>query len=145
MIGKSKLRLQLYHSRIYAYFWIITGSLATRFNLCANYDIQSNRGSARFGFRTENMNTVGTIISSPNGFGGLNRRQGFTVIPIIPLDGPEGHFKLEAKTNIELPEPEITVGMDLGGVSVDGGGSVGMGIGGDVDVEIDELNIICLF
>jgi hypothetical protein len=55
-----------------------------------------------------------------------------------------GHFKLEAKTRFELPEPEITVGMDLSGVSVDGG-SVGMGIGGDIDVEIDELNVVCLF
>jgi hypothetical protein len=65
-------------------------------------------------------------------------------VPIIPLDGPDGHFKLEAKTSIELPEPEITVGMDLTGVSVDGGCG-GMGIGGDVDVEIEELNIIALF
>jgi hypothetical protein len=118
----------------------LIGSLATRFNLCAQYDVHSNRGSARFGFRTENMNSVGTIVSS---FGG-SRRPGFTIIPIIPLDGPDGHFKLEAKTTIELPEPEITIGMDLSGVSVDND-SFGMGIGGDIDVEIDELNIICLF
>ena len=129
----------------YAKSWLFagTGSLATRFNVCAQYDIQSNRGSARFGFRTENMNNVGAVVSSANIFGGLSRRQGFTIIPVIPLDGPDGHFMLEAKTTLELPEPEITVGMDLGGVSVDGG-SVGMGIGGDIDVEIDELNIICL-
>jgi hypothetical protein len=118
-------------------------SLGTRFNLCAQYDPQNNRGSARFGFRTESLNAVGTI-SSPGLFGGFSRRQGFTIVPIIPLDGPDGRFKLEAKTSIELPEPEITVGVDLAGVSVDGG-SVGMGIGGDVDVEIDELNVICHF
>lgn len=123
----------------------ISGSLATRFNLCAQYDVHSNRGSARFGFRTENMSSGGTMVSSPNIFGDSNRRQSFTIVPILPLDGPDGHLKLEAKTSIELPEPEITVGMDLGGNEVDSMGSVGMGIGGDVDVEIDELNIICLF
>lgn len=119
------------------------GTQGTRFNLCAQYDIQSNRCSARFGFRTENTNTAGTIVSTPNIFG-AGRRQSFSIVPIIPLDGPDGHFKLEAKTSIELPEPEITVGMDLTGVSVDGG-YVGMGIGGDVDVEIEELNMIALF
>lgn len=90
------------------------------------------------------MGSVGSIISSPNMVQGMNRRQGFTIIPVIPLDGADGHFKLEAKTRVELPEPEITVGMTLGGVSVDGN-TVGMGIGGDVDVDIDELNVICLF
>lgn len=123
----------------------ITGSLATRFNLCAQYDMHSNKGSARFGFRTENLNSVGAIVSSPSIFGELNSRQSFIIVPIIPLDGPDGHFKLEAKTSIELPEPEITVGMDLGGNAADNSGSVGMGIGGDVDLEIEELNMICLF
>ena len=74
----------------------------------------------------------------------MSHRQVFTIIPVIPLDGADGHFKLEAKTNIELPEPEITVGMNLGGVLVEGN-TLGMGIGGNVDVDIDELNVICLF
>ncbi|KAL3797857.1 hypothetical protein HJC23_006895 [Cyclotella cryptica] len=128
----------------YSKSWLFAGagSLATRFNLSAQYDIQSNRGSARFGFRTENIDSVGTLVSSPGIFGGSGRRQCFTVVPIIPLDGPDGHFMLEAKTSIELPEPEIVVGVDLGGDSVDGG-SVEMGVGGDIDVEIEELNVIC--
>ena len=85
---------------------------------------------------------MGTLVSSPGIFGGSGRRQSFIIVPIIPLDGPDGHFKLEAKTIIQLPEPEIIVGVDLGGVSVDSG-SVEMGVSGDVDVEIEELNIIC--
>lgn len=97
------------------------------------------RGSARFGFRTENMNTVGNFAASGI-FGGMGR-QCFTIIPMIPLDGPDGHLALEMKTNFELPDPEFVVGMDLDGVSVDGG-SVGMGMGGNIDVEVEELNLI---
>lgn len=85
---------------------------------------------------------MGNLVSSPGIFGGSGRRQSFTIVPTIPLDGPDGHFKLEAKTIIELPEPEIVVGVELGGVPVDRG-PVEMGVCGDVDVEIDELNVIC--
>ncbi len=52
---------------------------------------------------------------------------------------------MEVKTSIELPEPEIVVGMDLDRVSAGGSSSVAMGVGGDVDMEIEELNLIVDF
>lgn len=134
----------------YSKSWLFAGagSLATRFNLNAQYDIKTNRCSARFGFRTENMGTVGSFVSSRGVFGGMGGgggRQSFTIVPILPLDGRDGNVKLEVKTSIELPEPEIVVGMDLDRVSAGGSSSVAMGVGGDVDMEIEELNLIVDF
>ena len=105
--------------------------------------MHTHRGSARLGFRTENMGTAGGYALVPGIFGGMGR-QSFSIVPILPLDGPDGHLKLEAKTSFELPDPELVVGMDLNGVSLNGG-SFGMGIGGDIDVEVEELNLIFSF
>lgn len=112
------------------------GSIGTRFNLCAAYDLTSRRTSARFGFRAENTDAVGSYQVMPG-------RKGFSIVPIIPLDS-ERRVLLEAKTNIDLPEPEFVIGTDFDGASGDGG-SLGMGIGGDIDVNIDEVNIVFSF
>lgn len=116
-----------------------TGSIATRFNLSATYDVSRGRGSARFGFRTENSNGGGNI-ETTGLFGGMGR-QGVTIIPTIPLDGHRGHIKLEARTYIDLPEPEFVVGVDMDGGSADSA-SLGMGFGSDIDVDIEELSLM---
>ena len=108
------------------------GSIGTRFNLCAAYDLTTQRGSARFGFRAENSAAVGSYQLMPG-------RKGFSIVPIIPMDS-DGRLLLEAKTHVDLPEPEFIIGTDFDG-SADGG-SLGMGIGGDIDVEIEEVNLI---
>ncbi len=70
-------------------------------------------------------------------------RRGFSIMPIIPLDG-DGRLLLEAKTNIELPLPEFVIVTDFNGAS-DDGRLVEMGIGGDVDVKVEEVNLIFSF
>ena len=122
------------------YHIIQTGSIGTRFNLCAAYDITTHRTSARFGFRTENtLNTIGTYHMLPGG-----QRRGFTIIPIIPLDNNR-RLLLEAKTNIDLPEPEFVIGTaDFDAISGDTGG-LELGIGGDIDVDVEEVNLIFSF
>ncbi len=116
-----------------------TGSLATRFNICATYDMSQRRGSARFGFKTVNSNGGGNV-ETLGVFGGIGR-QGFSIIPTIPLDGQKGHMILEAKTYVDVPQPEFVVGMDMDDGSNDRG-SFGMGFGGDIDVDIEELNLV---
>jgi hypothetical protein len=51
---------------------------------------------------------------------------------------------LEAKTNIELPVPKFVILTDFNGAS-DDGQLVVMGIGGDVNVEVEEVNLIFSF
>ena len=70
-------------------------------------------------------------------------RRGFSIVPIIPLDG-DGRLLLEAKTNIELPVPKFVILTDFNGAS-DDGQLVVMGIGGDVNVEVEEVNLIFSF
>jgi len=50
-------------------------------------------------------------------------------------------MKLEARTYVDLPEPEFVVGMDMDGVSGDNG-SLGMGFGSDIDVDVEELSLV---
>ncbi|KAL7471775.1 hypothetical protein ACHAXS_012068 [Conticribra weissflogii] len=125
----------------YSKSWLFpgAGSLATRFNLCATYDMSQRRGSARFGFKTVNSNGGGNV-ETLGVFGGIGR-QGFSIIPTIPLDGQKGHMILEAKTYVDVPQPEFVVGMDMDDGSNDRG-SFGMGFGGDIDVDIEELNLV---
>ena len=122
----------------YSKSWLFSSgagsSIGTRFNLGAVYDLTTYRGSVRFGFRAENTDaTIGTYQLMPG-------RKGFTIVPIIPLD-VDRRLLLEAKTNIEIPEPEFVIGTDFDGMSADSS-SVSMGMGGDVDVEIEEVNLI---
>jgi len=119
----------------YSKSWLFAGagSMGTRFNVCAAYDLATQKGSARFGFRAENTDSIGSYRVMPG-------RKGFTIIPIIPLDS-DRRLQLEAKTNFDLPEPEFVIGTDFDGASGNGG-SLGMGIGGDIDVEVEEVNLI---
>ena len=95
----------------------------------------SQRGSARFGFRAENTDVAGRYQL-------ITGRKGFSVIPIIPLDR-DGRLFLEAKTCIDLPQPEFVIGTDYFGRGAIGGGhSLGLGIGGDVEVDVEEVNLI---
>ena len=73
--------------------------------------------SARFGFRAENADLlVASGGYRPMMFGS---RRGFSIMPIIPLDGDE-RLLLEAKTNIELLVPKFVIGTDFNGASDDG-------------------------
>ena len=72
------------------------------------------------------------------------QRRGFTIIPIIPLDN-DRRLLLEAKTNVDLPEPEFVIGSsDFDAISGDTGG-LELGIGGDIDVDVEEVNLIFSF
>ena len=119
----------------YSKSWMFAsaGAAMTRFNLCAAYDIHTKQGGVRLGVRTESLGAIGHVTTSP--FSGSQR---FTIVPVLPLDN-EDRFKLELKTNIDVPNPELVFGMDLEGQ----GSSVG--IGGSVDVEVEELSLIASF
>ncbi|KAL3816045.1 hypothetical protein ACHAXA_010350 [Cyclostephanos tholiformis] len=122
----------------YSKSWLFSGagSTGTRFNLCATYDLTSRKGSARFGFRAEsNVDAAaGSYHLMPGG------RRGFSIVPIIPLDR-NGRLLLEAKTNVDLPEPEFVIGTNFN-TDVDNDQTLEMGIGGDVQVEFEEVNLI---
>ena len=122
----------------YSKSWLFAGAgtIGTRFKLSAAYDITNKRGSARFGFKAENTDAVGSYTQL------LPGRKGLSIVPIIPLD-IDRRFLLETKANVNLPEPEFVIGTDFDGTS--DGGLLGMGIGGDIDVEVEELNLICSF
>lgn len=120
----------------YSKSWLFAGagSTGTRFNLCTTYDLTSQRGSARFGFRSENIDVAGRYHI-------ITGRKGFCIIPIIPLDR-DGRLFLEAKALVDLPQPEFVIGTDYGPGAIGSGQSLGMGIGGDVDVDVQEVNVI---
>lgn len=75
-----------------------------------------------------------------------NGHRGFTIVPIIPLDNiirrnnnnnneKRKKILLESRVHITLPEPEFVIGTD--GTSV-----MEMGIRGDVNVDIEQINLI---
>ena len=64
----------------------------------------------------------------------LNLKDGVTLRRRLPLDGTEGHAKLEVRANLCLPEPEIEYSTDKKRLI--------MGTG-DIQLSIDELNL-CL-
>lgn len=64
----------------------------------------------------------------------LNLKDGVTIRRRLPLDGTEGHAKLEVRANLCLPEPEIEYSTDKKRLI--------MGTG-DILLSIDELNL-CL-
>lgn len=55
----------------------------------------------RLGFRTEKI--------AP-----LSLKEGVTIRRRLPLDGNEGHAKLEVRANLCLPEPEVRPAESLG-------------------------------
>ena len=94
-----------------------------------------------------------------------NGHRGFTIVPIIPLDNERRKILLESRVRITLPEPEFVIGTDffqnssssnsrssgqastssatssttIGG---DGTSVLKMGIRGDVNVDIEQINLI---
>ena len=120
----------------YSKSWMFANTVgaATRFNLCAAYSVTQKSGGVRFGIRTENsVGTIGRVTSSP-----FNGSQRFSVIPVLKLDEDE-RFKVEVKTNVDVPNPELVLGMDLEGRSSS------VGIAGSIDIEVEELNLIASF
>lgn len=95
--------------------------LVTRLRLRAAIDLGTGKAYARFGFRTERLSPINVV-------------EGFTLLRQLPLDGYDGHVKLEVKANFAFPEPEIEYSTEKGGRSI-----VGMG---DIEVNIDELNLV---
>lgn len=105
--------------------WLVTlgdqDDIATRLKFRAGIDTGTWRSYARLGFRTERLQP-------------LNLKDGVTLRRRLPLDGTEGHAKLEVRANLCLPEPEIEYSTDKKRLI--------MGTG-DIQLSIDELNL-CL-
>ena len=107
--------------------WLIklmdSEDVGTRLKFRAALNTRDWTAYAKFGFRTEMI--------AP-----LNVKDGFTLCKKLPLDGTQGHAKLEVVTRVALPEPEVQF-------STDGDTSRGVIAGmGDVHVGIDELNLL---
>lgn len=94
--------------------------LVTRLRFRAAVDLQTWKAYARVGFRTERLSPI-------------NIMEGFTLLKQLPLDGNKGNVKLEVKANFALPEPEIEYSTESHR------SLVGMG---DIEVNIDELNLV---
>lgn len=98
--------------------------LVTRLRFRAAIDLGTAKAYARVGFRSERLSPI-------------NVMEGFSLLRQLPLDGPDGYMKLEVKANFAFPEPEIEYSTEKGGRSL-----VGMG---DIEVNIDELNLLLEF
>lgn len=94
--------------------------LVTRLRLRAAVDLGTMKAYARLGFRTERLSPINVV-------------EGFTLRKRLPLDGNDGHVKLEVKANFAFPEPEIEYSTEHHR------SFVGMG---DIEVNIDELNLL---
>jgi hypothetical protein len=189
---KKDMALTIYYafnssifSHIYLSLYIIhnifIGSIGTRLNLHAGYDINTHQCSARLGFRSENtikLSTTGTSSSMVSyDTTNNNGQRGFTIVPIIPLDilnnAKRRKILLESRIRITLPEPEFVIGTDFfqqgsssnsrrssgqastsstTSSSTSSTTSIGegdcttsvleMGIRGDVNVDIEQINLI---
>ncbi|CAM9179417.1 unnamed protein product [Ectocarpus fasciculatus] len=97
--------------------------VATRLKFRAAINTRDWTAYAKFGFRTERI--------SP-----LNIKDGFQLAKKFPLDGNNGHAKLEVVSKLALPEPELQF-------STNGDTSKGVVIGmGDVNLGIEEFNLL---
>lgn len=94
--------------------------LVTRLRMRAAVDLGTMKAYARLGFRTERLSPINVV-------------EGFTLRKRLPLDGNDGHVKLEVKANFAFPEPEIEYSTE------NHRSFVGMG---DIEVNIDELNLL---
>jgi hypothetical protein len=94
--------------------------LVTRLRFRAAVDLGTMKAYARLGFRTERLSPINVV-------------EGFTLRKRLPLDGNDGHVKLEVKANFAFPEPEIEYSTE------NHRSFVGMG---DIEVNIDELNLL---
>ncbi|CAM9254435.1 unnamed protein product [Choristocarpus tenellus] len=97
--------------------------VATRLKFRAAVNTRDWTAYAKFGFRTERI--------AP-----LNIKDGFQLARKFPLDGNNGHAKLEVVTKLALPEPELQF-------STNGDTSKGVVVGmGDVNIGIEEFNLL---
>jgi hypothetical protein len=94
--------------------------LVTRLRFRAAVDLGTMKAYARVGFRTERLSPINMV-------------EGFTLRQQLPLDGTNGHVKLEVKANFALPEPEIEYSTESHR------SLIGMG---DMEVNIEELNLL---
>ncbi len=94
--------------------------LVTRLRMRAAVDLGTMKAYARLGFRTERLSPINVV-------------EGFTLMKRLPLDGNDGHVKLEVKANFAFPEPEIEYSTE------NHRSFVGTG---DIEVNIDELNLL---
>lgn len=94
--------------------------LVTRLHLRAAVNISTWKAYVRMGFRTERLSPIDVV-------------EGFTLQKEVPLDGPDGHVKLQIKANFALPEPEIEYSTEIHR------SLIGMG---DIQISIDELNLL---
>mmetsp|Transcript_15603 Transcript_15603/g.47175 ORF Transcript_15603/g.47175 Transcript_15603/m.47175 type:complete len:237 (-) Transcript_15603:144-854(-) len=125
--GKLQMKgteLQLHKNWVFGFG---AGNLAANLRFRAAIDVATGKMSARFGFRTEQ-----------NG-GGINVVDGVDVVKKVPLDGADGHAKLELKVRVAFPQPDLAYDAD----SVrDDQSQVFVGMG-DLEVDVDEVNL-CL-
>lgn len=121
--GKLLLKgseLQLHKS------WILTGGpLQANLRFKAALDMASGKMYARFGFRTE------------KNAGPLNIIDGIDLVKKLPLDGSDGHAKLEVKCRVAFPQPDI----EFDGERSDRENEVIVGMG-DLEIDVDEVNLL---
>ena len=122
--GKLQMKgteLQLHKNWIFGF----GSNLAANLRFKAAIDVATGKMSARFGFRTEQTSPV------------LNIVDGIDVVKKLPLDGSDGHAKLEVKVRVAFPQPDLQAQKAS---PSDSEVFVGMG---DLEVDVDEVNL-CL-
>jgi len=87
----------------------VVEDLMVRGNLRAAVDLGTMKAYARLGFRTEQLSPFNIV-------------EGLTLREKFPLDGNNGHVKLEIKANVAFPQPEIKYSTE------NRGSFVGMGV-----------------
>lgn len=108
----------------YAKSWLINvgmyDNLATRLRLRAAIDLRTKKAYARLGFRTEQLSPI-------------NFMDGFMMTKRMSFDGNKGKVKLETKTKLRFPQPEIEYSTE-NHKSITGTG--------DIEVNLQELNLL---
>ena len=108
-------------------------NLAATLRLRGALDLTSGKTSARLGFRTEQAT------------GAINIVEGVDLVKKLPLDGTDGHAKLEVKLRVAFPQPDIAANREARAQADERGDDtpksdvyVGMG---DLEIDVDELNL----
>lgn len=107
--------------------WVLkfdeNSDLVAKLRFRAAVDTTTGQTQAKFGWRFEKLEPI-------------NVREGIPWRQKLPLDGPDGHVKLELRAKLALPEPDIEY-------STSETGEQRMVVGmGDVDVRVQELNLL---
>jgi hypothetical protein len=116
--------------------WVLSlggaANLAATLRLRGALDLTTGKTSARLGFRTE------------QGQGAINIVEGVDLVKRLPLDGADGHAKLEVKLRVAFPQPELSANREARDASLDDAPKSDVYVGmGDLEVDVDELNL-CL-